>query len=61
MRIDYFRPAEDFQKDMDDMIRRLQLEQSEARTGSTSMAKEFELEEKYRKEGIPLYFKVYDP
>jgi LDH2 family malate/lactate/ureidoglycolate dehydrogenase len=62
MRIDYFRPAEDFKKDMDDMIRRLK--NSNKAEGQDRIyvhgEKEFELEEKYRKEGIPLYFKVYD-
>jgi LDH2 family malate/lactate/ureidoglycolate dehydrogenase len=62
MRIDSFRPAEDFKKDMDDMIRRLK--NSNKAEGQDRIyvhgEKEFELEEKYRKEGIPLYFKVYD-
>ncbi len=62
MRIDYFRPAGDFKKDMDDMIRRLK--NSNKAEGQDRIyvhgEKEFELEEKYRKEGIPLYFKVYD-
>jgi L-2-hydroxycarboxylate dehydrogenase (NAD+) len=62
MRIDSFRLAEDFKKDMDDMIRRLK--NSNKAEGQDRIyvhgEKEFELEEKYRKEGIPLYFKVYD-
>jgi len=62
MRVDFFRPAEEFKRDMDDMIRRLR--KSPKAEGCERIyihgEKEFELEEKYRKEGIPLYFKVYD-
>ncbi len=62
LRIDYFRPAEDFKKDMDDLIRRLK--NSAKAEGQDRIfvhgEKEFELEEKYRKEGIPLYHKVYE-
>ena len=62
MRVDFFRPAEAFKKDMDDMIRRLR--NSPKADGCDRIyihgEKEFELEEKHRKEGIPLYFKVYD-
>jgi len=62
MRIDAFRPAEDFKKDMDDMIRRLK--SSNKAQGQDRIyvhgEKEFELEEKYRREGIPLYHKVYE-
>jgi LDH2 family malate/lactate/ureidoglycolate dehydrogenase len=62
MRIDFFRPVEDFKKDMDDLIRRLR--KSPKAEGFDRIyihgEKEFELEEKYRKEGIPLYYKVYD-
>ena len=62
MRIDFFRPVEDFKKDMDDLIRRLR--NSPKAEGCDRIyihgEKEFELEEKYRKEGIPLYYKVYD-
>jgi len=62
MRIDYFRPAEDFKRDMDDMIRRLK--NSNTAEGQDRIyvhgEKEFELEERYRREGVPLYFKVYD-
>lgn len=62
MRIDYFRPAEDFKRDLDDVIRRLK--NSRKAEGQDRIyvhgEKEFELEEKYRKEGIPLYYKVYD-
>jgi LDH2 family malate/lactate/ureidoglycolate dehydrogenase len=62
LRVDYFRPVQEFKKDMDDLIRRLK--NSAKAEGQTRIfihgEKEFELEEKYRKEGIPLYFKVYD-
>ena len=62
MRIDSFRPAEDFKRDMDDLIRRLKT--SRKAEGQDRIyvhgEKEFELEEKYRKAGIPLYYKVYD-
>jgi len=62
MRVDFFRPLEDFKKDMDDLIRRLR--KSNKAEGQNRIfihgEKEFELEEKYRKEGIPLYFKVYE-
>jgi len=62
MRVDFFRPLEDFKKDMDDLIRRLR--KSNKAEGQDRIfihgEKEFELEEKYRKEGIPLYFKVYE-
>jgi len=62
MRIDYFRPAEEFRKDMDDLIRRLK--NSRKAEGQDRIyvhgEKEFELEEKYRRDGIPLYCKVYD-
>ena len=62
LRIDYFRPAEELKKEMDDLIRRLK--NSGKAEGHNRIyvhgEKEFELEEKYRKEGIPLYHKVYD-
>ena len=62
LRVDYFRPVQEFKKDMDDLIRRLK--NSAKAEGQTRIfvhgEKEFELEEKHRKEGIPLYFKVYD-
>jgi L-2-hydroxycarboxylate dehydrogenase (NAD+) len=62
MRIDYFRPADEFKKDIDDLIRRLK--NSAKAEGQDRIyihgEKEFELEEKYRKEGIPLYYKVYE-
>ncbi|MBP1719422.1 MAG: Malate/L-lactate dehydrogenase [Deltaproteobacteria bacterium] len=62
MRVDFFRPAEGFKRDMDDLLRRLR--NSPKAEGCDRIyihgEKEFELEEKYRKEGIPLYFKVYD-
>jgi len=62
LRIDYFRPVEEFKRDMDDAIRRLK--DSAKAEGQNRIyvhgEKEFELEEKYRKEGIPLYYKVYD-
>jgi LDH2 family malate/lactate/ureidoglycolate dehydrogenase len=62
LRVDYFRPVEEFKKDMDDLIRRLK--NSAKAEGQSRIfihgEKEFELEEKYRKEGIPLYYKVYE-
>jgi LDH2 family malate/lactate/ureidoglycolate dehydrogenase len=54
--------VEEFKRDMDDAIRRLK--NSPKAEGQNRIyihgEKEFELEEKYRKEGIPLYYKVYD-
>ena len=62
LRVDYFRPVEEFKKEMDDLIRRLK--NSAKAEGQSRIyihgEKEFELEEKYRKEGIPLYYKVYE-
>jgi LDH2 family malate/lactate/ureidoglycolate dehydrogenase len=62
LRADAFRPLEEFKKDMDDLIRRLK--NSAKAEGQSRIfihgEKEFELEEKYRKEGIPLYYKVYE-
>ena len=62
LRVDFFRPVQEFKKDMDDLIRRLK--NSAKAEGQTRIfvhgEKEFELEEKHRQEGIPLYFKVYD-
>ena len=62
LRVDFFRPVQEFKKDMDDFIRRLR--NSAKAEGQSRIfvhgEKEFELEERYRKEGIPLYFKVYD-
>jgi LDH2 family malate/lactate/ureidoglycolate dehydrogenase len=54
--------VEEFKKDMDNLIRRLK--NSPKAEGQERIfihgEKEFELEEKYRKEGIPLYYKVYE-
>lgn len=62
LRVDFFRPLTEFKEDMDDMIRRLK--NSAKAEGQERIyihgEKEFELEEKYRKEGIPLYHKVYE-
>lgn len=62
LRVDYFRPVEEFKKDMDDLMRRLK--NSGKAEGHERIyihgEKEFELEEKYRQNGIPLYFKVYE-
>jgi len=62
LRVDYFRPVEEFKKEMDDLIRRLK--NSAKAEGQSRIyihgEKEFELEEKYRQEGIPLYYKVYE-
>jgi LDH2 family malate/lactate/ureidoglycolate dehydrogenase len=61
LRVDLFRPLDGFKKDMDDLIRRLK--NSPKAEGQERIyihgEKEFELEQKYRREGIPLYFKVY--
>lgn len=61
-RIDIFRPADEFKKDMDDFIRRIR--GSAKAEGKARIyihgEKEFELEEKYRREGLPIYGKVYD-
>jgi len=62
LRVDYFRPVEEFKKDMDELIQRLR--NSAKAEGQMRIyihgEKEFELEEKYRKEGIPLYYKVFE-
>jgi len=62
LRVDIFRPLKDFKEDMDDLIRRLK--NSPKAEGRERIyihgEKEFELEEKYRREGIPLYFKVFE-
>jgi len=62
VRIDYFRPVEEFKKDIDDLICRLR--NSGKAEGQERIfihgEKEFELEDKYRSEGVPLYFKVYE-
>jgi len=61
IRVDYFRPLDEFKRDMDDAI--LRLRYAGKAEGQNRIyihgEKEFELEEKYRKEGIPLYYKVY--
>jgi len=55
-----FRPFEEFQADMDDLIRRLK--ESEKSEGETRIyipgEKELETEEKRRREGIPLHYQV---
>jgi L-2-hydroxycarboxylate dehydrogenase (NAD+) len=61
-RVDYFRPVVEFKKDMDDFIRRLK-NSAKARGHARIYVhgeKEFELEEKYEKNGLPLYSKVYE-
>jgi L-2-hydroxycarboxylate dehydrogenase (NAD+) len=62
LRVDAFRPVEEFKKDMDGLIHRLK--NSAKAEGQSRIyihgEKEFEMEEKYRKEGIPLYYKVYE-
>ena len=62
LRVDSFRPLNEFKSDMDDMIRRLK--NSAKAEGRERIfihgEKEFELEEKYRRDGIPLYFKVFE-
>jgi len=62
LRVDLFRPLDGFKKDMDDLIRRLK--GSPKAEGQQRIyihgEKEFELEQKYWKEGIPLYFKIFE-
>ena len=62
LRVDLFRPLEGFKMDMDDLIRRLKT--SPKAEGQQRIyihgEKEFELEQKYRQEGIPLHFKVFE-
>ena len=62
LRVDLFRPLDGFKADMDDLIRRLK--NSPKADGQERIyihgEKEFELEKKYRREGIPLYFKVFE-
>lgn len=62
LRVDFFRPLSEFKSDMDDLIRRLK--HSPKAEGRDRIyihgEKEFELEEKFRREGIPLYIKVYE-
>ena len=62
LRVDFFRPLNEFKKDMDDLIRRLKNSSKAEGRGRIYIhgEKEFELEEKYRREGIPLYIKVYE-
>lgn len=60
IRIDAFRPLEEFKASMDDLIRRLK--NSPKAEGQTRIyihgEKEFEAAEKYAREGIPLHTKV---
>ncbi len=62
LRVDFFRPLEEFKREMDEMIRRLKA--SPKAEGSERIyihgEKEFAFEEKYRLEGIPIYHKVYE-
>jgi LDH2 family malate/lactate/ureidoglycolate dehydrogenase len=62
LQVDIFRPLKDLKEDMDDLIRRLK--NSPKAEGRERIyihgEKEFELAEKYRREGIPLYFKVFE-
>jgi L-2-hydroxycarboxylate dehydrogenase (NAD+) len=62
LRIDFFRPLEDFERDMEDMIRRLRA--SPKAEGSERIyihgEKEFAFEEKYRLEGVPIHHQVYE-
>jgi L-2-hydroxycarboxylate dehydrogenase (NAD+) len=62
LRVDAFRPVEEFKKDMDSLIQRLR--NSAKAEGQSRIyihgEKEFEKEAKYKKEGIPLFYKVYD-
>ncbi len=62
LRVDFFRPLEEFKRDMDGMIRRLK--NSPKAEGRERIyipgEKESEFEERYRREGIPIYHKVFD-
>ncbi len=62
LRVDFFRPLEEFKRDMDDMIRRLKASPKAEGAGRIYIhgEKEFACEEKYRREGIPVYEKVYE-
>jgi LDH2 family malate/lactate/ureidoglycolate dehydrogenase len=62
LRVDFFRSLDEFKSDMDDMIRRLKNSAKAEGRGRIYIhgEKEFELEEKYRRDGIPLYFKVFE-
>ena len=62
LRVDLFRPLAGFKADMDDLIRRLK--NSPKAEGRERIyihgEKEFELEKKYRREGVPLHLKVFE-
>ena len=62
MRIDAFRPAEEFKQDMDELIR--QLQQAPKAAGQERIyihgEKEFELAERYQREGVPLLESVVE-
>ncbi len=62
IRVDAFRPADEFKRDMDGLIRALK--NSAKAEGHDRIfvhgEKEFESEENYRRNGIPLYHKVYE-
>jgi LDH2 family malate/lactate/ureidoglycolate dehydrogenase len=61
-RIDGFRPVEEFQASMDDIVRRLK--DTPRAEGQSRIyihgEKEFEATERYRAEGVPLVGKVYE-
>lgn len=61
IRIDAFRPKEDFKSDLDDLMR--VLKEAPKATGETRIyvagEKEFEIEREFRAEGIPLHAMVY--
>ena len=62
MRVDAFRPVSEFKAEMDALIRALR--ESPKAVGEERIyvagEKEFELEEHYRRHGIPLFSKVAD-
>jgi L-2-hydroxycarboxylate dehydrogenase (NAD+) len=62
IRVDIFRPLTGFKRDMDEMVRRLKnAGKAEGRDRIYIHGeKEFELEEKYRREGVPLHMKVFE-
>lgn len=61
-RVDGFRPADEFKRDMDDFIRMMKgaaPAEGESRVWVAG-EKEWELQRKHEREGVPLYYKVVD-
>lgn len=61
-RVDAFRPAEEFKREMDEYIRTLRDSPKAEGADRVWVAgeKEWELTEKHEREGVPLYYKVID-